>query len=130
MVPGQGMTIGRRLGGSGPIAFGREERGKVATVGGFDTFCDRTIAQRWRPPTDAIKEIRTEISETPTKTTFQWASLYETEIFSIFLWCQYDYELKEEDWFTEFWYLNSSTNLVQQRILQLSILSAGSPKYK
>ena len=46
MVPGQGMTIGRRLGGSGPIAFGREERGKVATVGGFDTFCDRTIAQR------------------------------------------------------------------------------------
>ena len=84
MVSGQGMTIGRRLGGSGPIAFGREERGKVATVGGFDTFCDRTIAQRWRPPTDAIKEIRTEISETPTKTTFQWASLYETEIFSTF----------------------------------------------
>ena len=46
MGPGQEMTIGRRLGGSGPIAFGREERGKVSTVGGFDTFCDRPIAQR------------------------------------------------------------------------------------
>ena len=92
MGPGQGMTIGRRLGGSGPIAFGREERGKVSTVGGFDTFCDRLSHKDDGRRPMQLKRYALKSRKLHQKLVFCGHFYMKLKYFSTFVWCLSDHE--------------------------------------